>query len=191
MSIPAKTLKVALMVAAMLPQVALAIEPTPPNAASLISRIGANEVFSNVCVDSRLDGKLFDVLARMFAEQRDLDLKELPIDLVKATSPDYKKGWGLSSGQSVIWAMYGEKPDGTATSRRCTVGERELTFDQGKKLISENYRVKLIEEFRQGTSRFALYWADLYGFGNMRLGIMVQADDMAPGVMLALYEIPG
>ena len=45
MSIPAKTLKVALMVAAMLPQVALAIEPTPPNAASLISRIGANEYF--------------------------------------------------------------------------------------------------------------------------------------------------
>ena len=48
MSIPAKTLKVALMVAAMLPQVALTIEPTPPNAASQTPLIRANEVFSNV-----------------------------------------------------------------------------------------------------------------------------------------------
>ena len=116
----------------------------------------------------------------MFAEQRDLDLKELPIDLVKATSPDYKKGWGLWLARALFGLCTVRSLTGQQRHAVALWVKERLTFDQGKKLISENYRVKLIEEFRQGTSRFALYWADLYGFGNMRLGIMVQADDMAP-----------
>jgi hypothetical protein len=152
------------------------------------ARVNIAEVLDRVCVASRLDRDLIRRLGKYYADHSSLEFQEFPADQLALMSADNKDGWAIIGEGSGVVVIYAEKRDPTFFSRSCGVATPDLDLAGAKRIIEENYNVRLLKEARQGSSDVLMYSAELAEFGSGTFAISVQFDRLARAVLISLYE---
>ena len=114
------------------------------------ARVNVAEVLDRVCVGSRLDRDLIRRLGQYYADHSSLKFQKFPADQLALMSTENKDGWAIIGEASGVVVIYAEKRDRDFLSRSCGVATMDLELAGAKRIIEENYNVRLVKEFRQG-----------------------------------------
>lgn len=138
------------------------------------------KAFDFICISSRLDFKNFKTVIKI------LKGKRAPDKFVRLVNPDYKIGYFINFEGKMIFSAFREKTP-QKNSRACSITVKEVSFQEGKRLIERNFPVKKVETFQQGISKFATYRGHLVGYSN-EVALSVQSGINMTS--LSIFEIP-
>jgi hypothetical protein len=149
----------------------------------------ATNVFDRVCIGSQLERDVIQTLTKAFAEIGKHRHQALPDEMLRATNPDNKAGWGITNGKTAVKVSYAEKQAPGFISRSCAASDPSLRYADAIKFVETSYRVQPMGEQQQGSSQVALYAVELLGAVGKKLALSVQSDRVAGTTVIGLFEL--
>lgn len=118
----------------------------------------ALKAFDTLCIATSLDRFRFTANAGL------LKSTPIPADHLRAMN-DSELGYFVRVGETSFIVTYGTKRDiDGKLSRNCTVATTKMQLQDARKVVEENYKVRLGSQERQGLSTVVTYAADLVGY---------------------------
>lgn len=135
-----------------------------------------NGIFDHLCIGSRLDAGALEKGVEVAAPQLNLRIMALPIEMLRVSNPDTKRGWGLVANNQSFIVSYAEKSMPNGMSRSCAVTVEADEYVSLKSFIETRYKSKKLIDELQGSYRVAAYEVSLMGFQSTML-ISIQSID--------------
>jgi hypothetical protein len=146
--------------------------------------------FDAICVSSQLDEKYITKTVDLFAKQTGSKLARVDDEILKMASPGNKIGWAIANTITPFIVSYGERRDGAFLSRSCGISVGDIPQDIVISTIEKRYKVTKIIDEVQGVSKILVYTVNLFGYGDQRVVISIQASDIEKMSIISLFEIP-
>ena len=138
------------------------------------------KAFHALCISTHLNPDVLEKQVTLFTHE-----KLSNID-VKTLNPDNELGYSVIIDDMITIVVMGSKDIDTGQkSRSCSVTFRELSFNDAKKIVENNFRVKQVDEMKQGLELIAFYRVELAGFSN---DIAISIQNMNNLSSLILFE---
>ena len=151
------------------------------------------ELVENICIGGRLDEDLLKPMIVTAGEVFDMEVRDIPLSVLRQGSPDSTSGWGLvGEGEAYIF-VFAHKKDGANVSRSCAVTTQGTDGKNVASYFELNFRSRKMLSETQGASQVTAYELDLIGFPDkhyLSIQAMAAASLSESLVVVAFYEIP-